>query len=69
MTAIEQQLQETLERFLQAASRREDLAALLQRISDLQAQLEPSGDSRLQHYLERRSYQKALEHLVSKSQR
>jgi hypothetical protein len=39
------------------------LRAVSEKIERLQELLRPSTDSRLKHYLERKSYDKALEHL------
>ena len=41
------------------------LRAVSERIDQLQESLAPRIDARLKHYLERRSYDKALEHLTA----
>jgi hypothetical protein len=41
------------------------LRAVSERIDQLQESLAPQIDARLKHYLERRSYEKALEHLAA----
>jgi hypothetical protein len=41
------------------------LRAVSERIDQLQESLAPRIDARLKHYLERRSYEKALEHLAA----
>jgi hypothetical protein len=66
MTPIEEQLREALADFMRAAAeRRSDVGSALQRIVRLQTQLPPEAHPMLRHYLERRSYQKALELLDS----
>ena len=67
MTAIESQLREALTDFIRAAPARdtERTTAALNRILDLERQLGADTPPPLQHYLERRSYQKALEFLES----
>lgn len=59
------QLRDALTEFMQAASERKSdkIAAALARVTDLQQQLGPDAPPMLQHYLERRSYQKALDFL------
>ena len=59
------QLRDALTEFMQAASERKPdaIAAALARVTDLQQQLGPDAPPMLQHYLERRSYQKALDFL------
>jgi hypothetical protein len=41
------------------------LRAVSERIDQLHGSLAPRIDARLKHYLERRSYEKALEHLAA----
>jgi len=66
MTRTEKELRDALADFMRAASeQRGDLAAVLQRIGELQRQLGPDSHPMLRHYLERRSYQKALDFLNS----
>jgi hypothetical protein len=65
MTTIEQQLREALIDFMRAATEKGDVAAALKRITELQAQLGTDAPPMLRHYLERRSYQKALDFLNS----
>ena len=65
MTAIEQQLREALVDFMRAAECKGDVGAALKRVTDLQARLEADASPMLRHYLERRSYQKALDFLNS----
>jgi hypothetical protein len=61
----ESQLREALRKFLRAAAERGDVSGALKQITELQSQLGPDAHPMLRHYLERRSYQKALELLIS----
>jgi hypothetical protein len=65
MTGQEKQLREALQQFMQmTASRQPDqIASALNRILQLEQQLGPDTPPMLRHYLERRSYQKALDFL------
>ena len=65
MTPIEQQLREALVDFMRAAAEKGDVGAALKRVTELQAQLGADAPPMLRHYLERRSYQKALDFLNS----
>jgi hypothetical protein len=67
MPAGEQELRDALQQFMQTTSRRqsEQIAEALNRILQLEQQLGPDTPPMLRHYLERRSYQKALEFLNS----
>jgi hypothetical protein len=67
MAAIEQELREALRQFMQmTASRQPDqIAGALNRILQLEQRLGPDAPPMLRHYLERRSYQKALDFLNS----
>lgn len=63
MATIEQELRDELTRFMQAAADkdREAVATALTRVTELQKRLGPDTPEMLRHYLERRSYQKALD--------
>jgi DNA anti-recombination protein RmuC len=62
MNKIEDQLQVALTDFMQAVAQKSDkVGSALKRISDLHRQLGPDAHPMLRHYLERRSYQKALD--------
>ena len=63
MTTIEQQLREALVDFMRAAGQKGEVGVALKRVTDLQAQLGADAPPMLRHYLERRSYQKALDFL------
>jgi hypothetical protein len=67
MATVEQELRDALTKFMQAAAEkdREGVAATLARVTELQKQLGPDAPEMLRHYLERRSYQKALDFLNS----
>ena len=67
MTAVEQGLREALQQFMQTTSNRqaEQIAEALNRILQLEQQLGSDAPAMLRHYLERRSYQKALDFLNS----
>ena len=67
MTTVEQELRDALTRFMRAAAEkdREAVATALARVTGLQQRLGPDASPMLRHYLERRSYQKALDHLNS----
>lgn len=66
MPSTEQQLREALATFMRAAAdRSSDVGIPLKRIGELQQQLGADAHPMLRHYLERRSYQKALELLDS----
>ena len=67
MTAVEQGLREALQQFMQPTSNRqaEQIAEALNRILQLEQQLGSDAPAMLRHYLERRSYQKALDFLNS----
>ena len=65
MNVIEQQLRQALQEFMAAGASRDrvKIAAALRRITELHGQLGDDAAPMLRHYLERRSYQKALEFL------
>ncbi len=67
MTTVEQELRETLTKFMRAAADKNQptVTATLARVTELQQQLGPDTPPMLRHYLERRSYQKALDFLNS----
>ena len=67
MTTIEQELRVALQQFMATTSRRqpEQIGEALNRILHLEQQLSPDAPPMLRHYLERRSYQKALDFLNS----
>jgi len=67
MTTVEQELREVLGKFMRAAAERNQaaVAAALARVTELQQQLGTDAPPMLRHYLERRSYQKALDFLNS----
>jgi hypothetical protein len=63
MATIERELRDALMGFMQAAAGRdqEAVAKALARVTELQKGLGPDAPEMLRHYLERRSYQKALD--------
>jgi len=65
MTTVEQELREALQQFMQTTSSRqsEQIAEALNRILQLEQKIGPDAPPMLRHYLERRSYQKALDFL------
>lgn len=67
MSVVEQELRDALARFMRAAADkdRKAVATALARVTELQQQLGSEAPEMLRHYLERRSYQKALEFLNS----
>ncbi len=67
MTAEHELLRAALAEFMSAAAARDrkKVAAALARIAELEQRLGPDADTMLRHYLERRSYQKALDFLNS----
>src|ERR1051325_5464041 len=67
MTRAEEELREVLTRFMRAAAEKNTPAvgAALARVGALQQQLGLDPLPMLRHYLERRSYQKALDFLNS----
>jgi hypothetical protein len=67
MKAIEQELREALQQFMLTTSNRQpdQIGEALNRILRLEQQLSADTPPMLRHYLERRSYQKALEFLNS----
>ena len=67
MTAVEQGLRDALQRFMQTTANRqpEQIAEALNRILQFEQQLGSDAPPMLRHYLERRSYQKALDFLNS----
>jgi hypothetical protein len=67
MSVVEQELRDALAKFMRAAADkdRKAVATALARVTELQQQLGPEAPEMLRHYLERRSYQKALEFLNS----
>ncbi len=66
VTAIEQDLRQALADFIQVSATRDagQISAALGRIEALRQQLGSAGDPHLRHYLDNRSYQKALEFLT-----
>ncbi|HEY4281975.1 MAG TPA: hypothetical protein VGM62_02850 [Chthoniobacterales bacterium] len=74
MTALTAALRERLAIIADEESRRDPakhmtrLQAVSEKIQELQMELPPTVDPRLKHYLERRSYDKALEWLESSAQ-
>jgi hypothetical protein len=67
MTNVEQMLGEALAGFMRAASDKDSTAVVsaLAEITECQQKLGPDTAPMLRHYLERRSYQKALDFLNS----
>ena len=67
MTNVEQELRGALLQFMRMTSSRqsEQISEALNRILQLEQQLSPDAPPMLRHYLERRSYQKALDFLNS----
>lgn len=67
MDTLEQELRDALTRFMRAAAEkdRDAVSAALARVTELQQRLGPDAPEMLLHYLERRSYQKALDFLSS----
>lgn len=67
MDTVEQELRDALASFMRAAAQKdkEAVATTLRRVTELQKQLGPDAPEMLRHYLERRSYQKALDFLNS----
>jgi hypothetical protein len=67
MDPVEQELRDALTRFMRVAAGkdREAVATALARVTELQQRLGPDTSLMLRHYLERRSYQKALDFLNS----
>ena len=56
-------MREALTEFFRAVEHKDDVSAALKRVVQLQNELAPSTHPMLRHYLERRSYQKALDFL------
>jgi hypothetical protein len=67
MTSVEQKLREALAGFMRAASDKDRtaVARALAEITEWEQKLDPDAAPMLRHYLERRSYQKALDFLNS----
>jgi hypothetical protein len=67
MNTSEQELREALAEFMKAAPQTdtEHTRKALNRIIDLEQRLGADADPMLRHYLERRSYQKALDFLAT----
>jgi hypothetical protein len=67
MSVAEQQLRDALTRFMRVSADkdRQAVATALARVTELQRRLGPDASEMLRHYLERRSYQKALDFLNS----
>ena len=65
MTAIEVQLRNALAEFMKAATERkqDQIAVALNRVLELEQSLGADAHPMLRHYLEQRSYQKALDFL------
>ena len=57
------ELKDTLESLMSAISKKESIANLLVEISRLQTDIAPSYSPQLNHFLQNRSYAKALEYL------
>lgn len=57
------ELKDTLESLMSAISKKESIANLLVEISRLQTDIAPSSSPQLNHFLQNRSYAKALEYL------
>jgi hypothetical protein len=66
-SALQARLKELLRQFIAAAATRDPdrIGSLLAELEGVQAELGPDSHPMLRHYLERRSYQKALELLDS----
>lgn len=66
---LEQQLRDALVAFIAATSTREagQIGPALKRVIELEKQLPADAPERLRHFLQRRSYQKALEFLTAGS--
>jgi hypothetical protein len=64
---MHEELRDALAAFMAASASRDSgkIAAALTRVCDLEQRLGPDAPPMLRHYLERRSYQKALEFLNS----
>lgn len=56
-------LKETLEAMFDSISKKEDVTKHLVQISRLQQEVAPTASPELKHYLQNRSYTKALEYL------
>ena len=65
MTTLEQELRGALAKFMHAVQdkNKAGVAATLAHVTELQQQLGADAPPMLRHYLERRSYQKALDFL------
>ena len=61
------ELRDALTAFMAASATRDsvEIGAALNRVLELESRLEPDAPERLRHFLERRSYQKALDFLNS----
>jgi len=67
MTVLENQLRDALAAFIAASGSRDSsqIGAALKRVLELEIKLGADAPERLRHFLQRRSYQKALEFLES----
>ena len=67
VTTLLEQLRDVLSEFIAASGTRDTnkIGAALTRVCDLEQRLGPDAPPMLRHYLERRSYQKALDFLNS----
>jgi hypothetical protein len=67
VATLEQELRDALQQFMRMTSSRQpdQIAGALNRILQLEQQLGSDAPPMLRHYLERRSYQKALDFLNS----
>jgi hypothetical protein len=67
MTSVEQKLREALAGFMRAVSDKDSaaVAKALAEITEWHQKLDPDAAPMLRHYLERHSYQKALDFLNS----
>ena len=65
MTAVEHELRAALVEFIRTTAQRrsEQIATALNRVLQIEQQLGADAHPMLRHYLERRSYQKALDFL------
>jgi hypothetical protein len=65
MTTLDTELRDALQRFMAATGTRdsEQISTALTAVCDLEQRLDASAHPMLRHYLERRSYQKALDFL------
>lgn len=69
MTMPEQELRDALNAFITASATRDasQIGTTLNRVLELESRLPADAPERLRHFMERRSYQKALEFLTQSS--